>query len=58
LPKVRIFKRDGTPTPFFYWSGGRQDDPTRLPAYKNGSHGVERMKGVFFNAVTNRMTKS
>lgn len=58
MAKVRILKLDGKPTPYFYWSSEKDGDPTRLPVYKSASHGVERLKGVVFNAVTNRMART
>jgi hypothetical protein len=57
MAKIRITTQDGKPTPYFYWSNESRSDPTRLPVYKSASHGVKRIRGVFFNAVTNRIAK-
>ena len=58
MPKVRIFGHNGTPTPYFYWSNETARDPTKLQVYKSASHGVERMKGIFFNKVTNSLLET
>ncbi len=58
MAKIGIVRQDGSPTPYFYWSMSTEGDPTKLPVYKNASHKVERVKGVFFNAVTNRMART
>lgn len=58
MARVRIHRSDGSPTAYFYWSTGEGKDPTRHLVYKSGSHGIERVKGVFFNAVTKSMVKS
>jgi len=54
--KVKIFKKDGTPTPYF-WSEKDGAVRTEKTVYKETSDGVKRMKGVRFNPVTNRMQK-
>jgi hypothetical protein len=56
MPKVKIFKKDGTPTPYF-WSNRDGGDRTNVTVYKQTSDGVKRMRGVRFNAVTNAMQK-
>lgn len=56
MAKVKIFKKDGTPTPYF-WSNRDSGDRTDVTIYKQTSDGVKRMKGVRFNAVTNRIRK-
>lgn len=60
MAKVRIYKSDGTPTRYFYWSKGSEDAPdlTDIPVYKHATDGVKRMRGVRFNAETNRMRKT
>lgn len=55
MAKVKIFKKDGSPTPYF-WSN-RDSDRTNVTVYKQTTDGVKRMKGVRFNAETNRMQK-
>jgi len=50
--KVRIFKKDGTATPYFFSS---QDRDKRKTVYKRTSEGVKRMKGVSFDPTTNLM---
>jgi hypothetical protein len=57
VKKIRIFRKDGTPTPYFYWSSEIARDPTKLQVYKSASHGIERMRGVFFNTETNSMNE-
>jgi hypothetical protein len=54
MAKVKIYKKDGTPTPYF-WSSTDGLERTNKTVYKQTSDGVKRMKGVRFNAVTNRM---
>jgi len=56
MAKVKIFKKDGTPTPYF-WSDRDSDDRTCKTVYKQTSDGVKRMRGVRFNVTTNRMLK-
>lgn len=55
MAKVKIFKKDGTSTDYF-WSD-RDSDRTDVTVYKQTPDGVKRMRGVRFNAVTNRMRK-
>ncbi len=56
MAKVRIYKRDGSSTPYF-WSNRDTVDRTDVTVYKQTTDGVKRMTGVRFNAVTNRMRK-
>ncbi len=56
MAKVKIFKKDGTPTPYF-WVNRDDADRTSATVYKQTPDGVKRMKGVRFNATTNRMLK-
>lgn len=56
MAKVKIFKKNGTPTPYF-WSKKDGTDQTSVTVYKQTSDGVKRMRGVRFNAVTNRILK-
>jgi hypothetical protein len=57
VKKIKIFRKDGHPTPYFYWSNEIARDPKKLQVYKSASHGVERVKGVFFNTETNCMNE-
>jgi hypothetical protein len=56
MAKTKIFKRDGSPTPYF-WSDNKGEDRTKVTVYKQTESGVKRMRGVLFNTVTNRMKK-
>ena len=56
MAKVRIQKKDGSATPY-YWSSSDAGAPTRVTVYKQTAAGVRRMKGVTFNTVTNRMRR-
>lgn len=56
MARVKIFKKDGTPTPYF-WVQSPKSDRTSTTVYKETSDGVKRMKGVRFDATTNRMLK-
>ncbi|CAN5775260.1 hypothetical protein BH23GEM10_BH23GEM10_09670 [soil metagenome] len=52
----KIFKKDGTPTSYF-WSDKDGKDRSRQVVYKKTEDGVKRMRGVHFDAVENRMHK-
>lgn len=56
MAKIKIFKKDGSPTPYF-WSDKADEERTSKTVYKQTSDGVKRMRGVRFNAATNRMRK-
>ncbi|NIP80566.1 MAG: hypothetical protein GWM90_15635 [Gemmatimonadetes bacterium] len=56
MARVRITKRDGSTTPYF-WSDKEQGSKTRKTVYKQTADGVKRMRGVRFDPVTNRMHK-
>lgn len=56
MAKVKITKKDGTATPYF-WSDREDSDRNHKTVYKQTSDGVKRMKGVHFDPVTNRMHK-
>ena len=56
MAKVRIYKKDGTPTQYF-WSNRDSGDRTHEAVYKQTDSGVKRMKNVYFNVVTNRLLK-
>ena len=57
MARTRIVKKDGSPTPFF-WSDKDGTDRERKTVYKQTESGVKRIKGVYFNAVTNRIRKA
>jgi hypothetical protein len=56
MEKVRISKKDGTSTPYFY-SYEEGSDRTRQTVYKETSDGVKRMKGVSYDATAKRMRR-
>ena len=56
MARIRITKKDGTVTPYF-WSDKEGSDLTRRTVYKQTGEGVKRMRGVRFNSVTNRMRR-
>ena len=56
MAKVRIVKNDGTPTPYF-WSNKHGTDRAFQTVYKQTNEGVKRMKGVHYNAITNKFLK-
>jgi hypothetical protein len=56
MARNRIFRKDGTPTPYF-WSDKDSSALTAKKIYKRTADGVKRMKGVLFNAATKRVKK-
>jgi hypothetical protein len=54
--KIRIFRKDGSPTSYF-WSDKDGTDRTRQTVYKQTDTGVKRMRGVHFDAVEKRIHK-
>lgn len=56
MAKVKIFKKDGSASPYF-WSDRDSADRTDKTVYKQTSDGVKKMTGVRFNAVTNQIKK-
>lgn len=52
--KIKIFKRDGTPTPYF-WSD--KDRGAWKTVYKQTTDGVKKMTGVSFNAEKQQMRR-
>ena len=56
MAKVKIFKKDGTPTPYF-WSSKHSTDRKFQTVYKRTAEGIKRMKGVHFDAINNKMVK-
>lgn len=56
MAKVRISKKDGTPTAYF-WSDKDTNEATNRTVYKKTIDGVKRMKGVRYNTLTSRMRR-
>jgi hypothetical protein len=56
MARIRITKKDGTPTPYF-WSDKDGTDRTQQTVYKQTDSGIKRMRGVRFDAVSKRMRK-
>lgn len=56
MAKVRILKKDGTVTQY-YWSSTDSGAPTGVAVYKRTDDGMKRMRGVSFNTVTNCMRR-
>lgn len=56
MAKIRIMKKDGTPSRFF-WLDRDGGDRTNETLYRETEDGVKRIRGVHFNAVTNRVRK-
>ena len=52
--KNRIYKKDGTPTAFF-WSDKDGGDRTHQIVYKQYEDSVKKMRGVYFDAVAGKM---
>ena len=53
MARVKITKKDGTETPFF-WLEKDQESRTKT-VYKETPTGVKRMKGVRFDPTKNQM---
>jgi hypothetical protein len=53
MARVKILKKDGTETPFF-WLEKDKESRTKT-VYKETPEGVKRMRGVRFNPTTNQM---
>ena len=56
MARNRIFKKDGSPTPYF-WSDKDPAAPTEKTVFKETESGVKRMRGVQFTAATKRLKK-
>ena len=56
MARVRIHKKDGKVTPYF-WSNSDKSAPAEKTVYKQTATGVKRMKGVHFDAMSNRIVK-
>ncbi len=55
MARVKIFRKDGSPTPYF-WSN-KNVDQTLHTVYKQTDKGVTRMKGVRYEPSTGRMRR-
>lgn len=56
MAKTKIFKKDGTPTAYF-WSDKDGEEKSSVTVYKKTPDGVKRMRGVHFNTITGLMKK-
>lgn len=56
MARIRIYRKDGRPTPYF-WREKDGGDRTRKTVYKRAEGRVKRMKGVHFNVQTNQFEK-
>lgn len=56
MARIRIYLKDGRPTPFF-WREEDGKDRTHQTVYKKTTGGVKRMTGVHFNVQTNEFKK-
>jgi len=56
MAKVRITKKDGTTTPYF-WSDKQSGDMSRRTVYKHADGSIKRMKGVHFDAVARKIVR-
>jgi len=54
--KIKIFKKDGTPTPYF-WADKEGADRSNQTVYKQTDDGVKRMTGVHFDVNNNKFVK-
>jgi len=52
--KNRIYKKDGTPTAFF-WSDKSGGDLAHQIVYKQTTEGVKKMRGVYFDATAKKL---
>ena len=57
MARIKIVKKDGTPTPYF-WSDKDAAEKSNKTVYKQTTDGVKRMIGVHFNATTKRIEKN
>jgi hypothetical protein len=55
MARNRILRKDGTTTRYF-WTDADNAAPEKT-VYKETTEGVKRMKGVHFDATTNRIVK-
>jgi hypothetical protein len=54
MARVKIFKKDGSATPYFWSDKEAGADKT---VYKQTDEGVKRMKGVRYDAAAKRMLR-
>lgn len=57
MARIKIFKKDGSPTPYFWSDKHKKTDRKQLTVYKQTRDGVKRMTGVLYDAVAERMRK-
>jgi hypothetical protein len=50
MARIRIYKKDGTETPFFYRGGS---DGTHATVFKKTRDGLKKMRGVHFDVEKN-----
>ncbi len=56
MAKIRILTKSGAPSRFF-WMDRDSGDRTSETVYHETEDGVKRIRGVHYNAVTNRLRK-
>ncbi|HEU5207843.1 MAG TPA: hypothetical protein VFU06_00415 [Longimicrobiales bacterium] len=54
MARIKIFRKDGSPTPYF-WSDKNAAAKSLQTVYKQTEKGVTRMKGVRYEPATGRM---
>ncbi|HUP88854.1 MAG TPA: hypothetical protein VM100_05880 [Longimicrobiales bacterium] len=54
--KIKILKKDGSPTPYF-WSDKHSGDRHFQTVFKHTTDGIKKMKGVYFDAIKNKLVK-
>jgi hypothetical protein len=57
MAKIRIAKKDGTPSQYF-WSDTEKSDKSQRTVYKKTDDGVKRMTGVHFDATRMRLVRT
>lgn len=57
MARKKIFKADGTPTPFF-WTDKDGTEPTSKRVYKETDDGIKRIKNVRYDVAKNRFRKA
>ncbi|HEX9886333.1 MAG TPA: hypothetical protein VGA70_07580 [Longimicrobiales bacterium] len=56
MARVKIHRPDGSPSPYF-WNDKETGDETHRTVYKKTEAGVNRMRGVHFDSVRNKLRK-
>ena len=56
MAKARILKKDGKPSAYF-WSDKHTGDRAFQTIYKQTAEGIKKIKGVHYNALTNKVVK-